>query len=184
MAASDSLRVSTDFLGGSAEVLAADGDQTAVAPACHPGRGWPAWWYFQVDGARPGTRLSVRVHPIRRPFSGSRGLTGRWALLDRAAISADDVRWGTTPPGRLESNGIVYEVEAPAARFWMAWGPPFLPSHAEAAISGAVARCADADRFVLATSREGRPVVGVRLGARGACPAVWVHARQHAWEAG
>jgi murein tripeptide amidase MpaA len=43
-----------------------------------------------------------------------------------------------------------------------------------------------ASEFELAKTREGRPVRGLRVGAGegGTKPAVWIQARQHAWESG
>jgi CubicO group peptidase (beta-lactamase class C family) len=41
-----------------------------------------------------------------------------------------------------------------------------------------------AERFVLAQTRQDRPVIGIRLGSETASGAIWVQARQHAWESG
>lgn len=178
--------VSSDFPGGSAEVKALDAaaGRVEIAPAHHDQRGWPCWWYFRIDGAEPGQQLTVRVVPSQQPFRQQRLLDASWALPDRAAISTDDIHWQQTDPGAIDRDGGTYSIIAPASRFWLAWGPPFLPSHADALLDAVAAQLPGAERFVLATTRQGRSVHGIRCGTPDAPRAVWVQARQHAWEAG
>lgn len=178
--------VSSDFPGGSAEVRAIDAaaGHLEIAPVHHDQRGWPCWWYFRIDGAEPGRKLTVRVVPSEQPFREQRLLAASWALPDRAAISTDDVHWDQTDPGVLDRDGGTYTIVAPATRFWLAWGPPFLPSHAGSLLEAVAAKLPGAEPFVLATTRQGRSVRGIRCGTPDAPHAVWVQARQHAWEAG
>ena len=75
----------------------------------------------------------------------------------------------------VQANGD-YRLTAPASRFWLAWGPPFLPAHAEALLTETAQRLPEAERFVLATTREGRPVPGLRLGKRKAAQAAYRNA--------
>ncbi len=179
------LGVSAEFPGGSAEVLAIDSAARRIelAPQCVPGRGWPCWWYARITGTPAGETVTVRIVSSHRPHRGAQVLAGRWALPDRAVVSTDNVHWVQTPPGATNANEVVYSLAAPAAQFWIAWGPPFLPAHAEAAIAEAARRCDDVERFVLAHTREGREVAAVRLGNPSGA-AIWVQARQHAWEVG
>ena len=180
------LSISTDFPGGSAEVLRLDSaaGRIEIAPAHHKGRGWPCWWYFRVDGAQPGQRLTLQVSASTKPFRAEQRLAAAWALPERAAISGDDIVWSHTAPGVITKDARTYEIDAPAARFWIAWGPPFLPSHAEELLAAVAGKVPSAERFVLAKTREGRDVNGLRIGRADAPHAVWVQARQHAWEAG
>lgn len=180
------LAVSTDFPGGSAEVRAIDEGEgrIEIAPSHHENAGWPCWWYFRVDGARPGRRLTLRVGASDKPYRGDTKLAAGWSLPQRAVISADDVAWAHTAPGVVTNGGATYEITAPAGRFWVAWGPPFLPSHAEALLRSVAEESPGSERFELAKTREGRPVNGIRIGTPNAPGAVWVQARQHAWETG
>lgn len=185
------LRVSTDFSGGAADVSRIDATQGEIdlSPPVAEGRGWPCWWYVRIDGLTPGQKLSVKVTAAKQPYREGALLAGDWSLPERAAISEDDVLWTQTPPGkRLDRNSARYEFEAPAETVWLAWGPPFLPSHAEELLSRAQKRLPEAERFVLAKTREGRDVPGIRFGGGTAEePAkygLWVQARQHAWESG
>jgi hypothetical protein len=180
------LTVNTDFPGGAAEVLTLDAaaGRIEIAPPVHEGRGWPCWWYFRVDGATPGQTLTVVVRPANRPFRAQQRLAASWSMPKQASISSDDITWQSTAPGDISREAASYRVTAPAGRFWLAWGPPFLPSHAETLLAETASRLPEAERFVLATTRGGRPVPGLRFGRRDAAQVVWVQARQHAWETG
>lgn len=180
------LEVRTDFDGGSADVLSVDAaaGRVEIAPSAREGRGWPCWWYFRVDGVERGRSLDIKIRASPAEFRPGQVLKGRWALPGQAVVSGDNTAWTPVAAHESDSNGATYGVVAPADPFWMAWGPPFLPSHAEAAIDAAVRRAPGAERFELARTRDGRPVYGVRLGAPAAPMAVWIQARQHAWEVG
>jgi hypothetical protein len=171
------LRVIADFPGGSARVERIDPATRTirVLPATHPGRGWDCWWYFKVEGLSPGETVTLDVGG------------GVWATPDRAAVSADGKSWRQTPPGeRHEKERIRYRVEAPGSEAWFAWGPPFVLADAREAVGAAVRACPDGARaFELCRSREGRSVPAARVGPAGqAREAVWIQARQHAWESG
>jgi hypothetical protein len=177
--AANPLAVHADFPGGSAELEAVDhGTRTiTIAPADHPGRGWRCWWYLKVTGIRPGETLTLRV------------AGGRWAWPRRAAYSLDGGAWRQTTEGRRDGSHCVYRqrIDAPAA--WFAWGPPYLPHHAETLIRKCAAKRPEAQRFVLCRTREDRPVPGLRISAPtpkagAARPGIWIQARQHAWETG
>lgn len=180
------LTVHTDFPGGAAEVrrLDATAGEIELSPPGRNGRGWPCWWYFRIDGATPGQVVTVTVTATEQPFRDSQRLAANWLLPARAAVSTDDVHWTQTEPGTITQTSGVYRVPAPAERFWLAWGPPFLPSHAEALLDEVQQRVPGAQRFVLAETRGGRPVQAIRLGGDDRPDAVWVQARQHAWESG
>lgn len=183
------LSLSTDFPGGSAEIVSVDAESGAIhlRPALREGRGWPCWWYLRVDGAAPGKPIDLTVSGHPGPFRpGGAALAASWAQPRRAALSDNDRDWRQTPEASLDAAArtATYRFEAPAARFWVAWGPPFLPAQAEALLAATAAAHPGAERFRLATSRGGRPVPGIRIGRPDAPAAIWVQARQHAWEAG
>jgi hypothetical protein len=184
------VRVSTDFPGGSAEVQSLDAARSEIhiCPAVHSGHGWPCWWYLRVDGLTPGQPVTLKVSGSARPFRGAERLSAHWAQPQQAAISADNETFVHTPKRQMEERTAVYRFDAPAARIWLASQPPFLPAHAEALLDRIARTTPAAERFLLAHTREGRPVFGLRLGGvtapEPALLGVWVQARQHAWESG
>ena len=184
--------ISTDFPGGAADVRLLDADTGVIeiTPPDRAERGWPCWWYFRLEGLEPGQAVTLRVSANPHPFRPDRTLGSDWSQPDRAAISTDNVTWTQTRPGQriADERMSSYQFDAPAERVWLAWGPPFVPSDADALIARVVDTCPGAEPFVLARTRGMRPVRGVRIGGGTAQqPArygVWVQARQHAWEAG
>ncbi len=185
-AAAAELRISSDFPGGSAEVKAIDtaAGRIVIEPTVHPEHGWPCWWYFRVDGARAGQELTLEVRGSQTPFRPGQRLAAMWALPLRPSISSDDLHWQHAEPGVVSKESGRYEITAPAERFWLAWGPPFVPSHGEALLAKIADKLPHSERFVLAVTRQGRPVNGIRIGSSDAPGAIWVQARQHAWESG
>jgi hypothetical protein len=192
------LAISTDFPGGSAVLRELDpaSGRIAIEPSAHPDHGWPCWWYFRVDGARPGQQLTLEVAASGQPFRPGKRLAAAWALPHQPSISGDDAHWQLGQPGTPIKEGRSYSIVAPSERFWLAWGPPFLPAHGEALITETTEKLPAAQRFVLAQTRQGRPVPAIRIagpttvdtagdgGAADATGAIWVQARQHAWETG
>jgi hypothetical protein len=167
------LSVSSDFPGGSARVESVDAARgVRVLPAAHEGRGWTCWWYLRIDGAKAGETLVLDVGG------------GVWATPDRAVFSADDQDWIQTPPGKREKDRIRYEIRVPSATFWAAWGPPFTLKHARETVERAAAACPAAKVFELCRSREGRSVPALRVREGEPRGAIWIQARQHAWESG
>src|SRR5690606_22838617 len=138
-----------------------------LQPSLREGRGWPCWWYVRLDGLRVGEPVSVTLTAQPREFREGRVLAAAWSQPDRAAISTDNRTWTQTPPCRREHGAATYQFNAPAEPIWLAGGPPFLPSHAEEPLERSAATVPNAERFVLATTLQGRPVHGIRLGGEG-----------------
>jgi hypothetical protein len=174
----NTLRVDSDFPGGSAEVLSLDQEHRIVRlrPTPHPGRGWECWWYFKLSGIRPGETITVDVGDAP------------WATPDRATFSLDNKDWRHTQPGRRDGKRVVYrqKIDGPAA--WFAWGPPFVPADAKKLLDRAAQQCEHAKVFELCRTREDRPVPALRIDAphQDGQPryGLWIQARQHAWESG
>lgn len=181
-------RVATDFEGGNAEVVTLDEARgiLRIMPALRTGRGWPCWWYFRLDGLQPGQQLTLEVQAQTREFRPGTILNASWCQPDLAAISHDGQTWAQSAQSeRTPEKVAIYRLKAAGTSLWAAWGPPFLPSHAEKMLAEIDTRLGDAaERFELAKTREGRSVHGIRIGAVDADRQVWVNARQHAWEAG
>lgn len=189
------LRVTSDFESGSGRVLTTDtATQTIrITPAGDPARGMPTWWHVRVEGIDASKPLTLEV--VARDFNTPTGdavpkpLNHGWTLPTRAAVSTDGVTWTQTAPVERHGNTATYRVPTSSPTLWLAWGPPFTGTQAAEYVHWAAREHPSAAQaFTLAESREGRPVAGLRIaeGNRpaGERPAVWVIARQHAWECG
>jgi hypothetical protein len=173
------LRVTTDFPGGSALIQSIDQDSRTIRlqPNSPVERGWACWWYFKLEGVEVGSTVTLEV--------GGRG----FGLPDQACVSYDNRTWSQTAVGeRRGARLIVYRHEAKASTVWFAWGPPFVLQDAVALVDEACRASPFAKKFELARTREGRPVPGVCIAEPGvadeARSAIWIQARQHAWESG
>ena len=179
------ITVSADFEGGSVHVHEINQGAGAirVSPGENPGRGWPCWWYFKVDGLTPGQVLTIEL--TSEGHGGGRGL---WAMPQRAAWSSDGRHWQHTAPGEREGEAMIYRHKSEGATAYFAWGPPFLVSDALRLVDRLDDMSKDADDFTLAQSRDGQnvPALKVRAGDRDDDDrfGIWIQARQHAWEAG
>jgi hypothetical protein len=184
------IRVTSDFPGGSAVVVSVDDAQQSlhIRPVVQKNRGWPCWWYCRVDGLSVGDPVKVTVSANPNPFRRKQVLDHTWVLPERASISDDNIEWRQTSVADREAKTATYEFEASAETMWVAWRPPFLPAHSEALLTQVAKTLPNAEVFELARTRADRPVHAIRLGARPTKElqpaAIWVQARQHAWEAG
>jgi hypothetical protein len=185
-----SIKVSTDFPGGSAVVKTVDNKTGVIqiSPRVQSQRGWPCWWYCKIDGAKKGQSITLQLTANTGAYKRGRVLSAAWSQPDRAAISIDNVVWTQTEKCAKQDGVAVYRIEAPAESFWLAWGPPFLPSHTEDVLNAVKKTLSHATIFELAKTRGGRSVRGIRIGNVSETDSprygVWVQARQHAWEAG
>ncbi|MES2598245.1 MAG: M14-type cytosolic carboxypeptidase [Verrucomicrobiota bacterium] len=181
------LRVLTDFEGGNAEVVKLDEATKTlrIMPAIREGRGWPCWWFFKLDGLTVGNEVTLEVQAQTKPFRETNVLAAAWCQPKQAWISSDGKTWTPSDAGtRTEDKAMSYKIKATSAQMSFAWGPPFVPSDAEALLAEIAAKLPEAKRFELAKTRGGRPVNGIRIGDANAPHQVWIGARQHAWEAG
>lgn len=172
------LKVSINFSGGSGTVQEINqaGRTIRVTPTHHPDRGWDAWWYFRVDGVRPGDLLTIDLEGQH------------FATPNQAVFSVDNQNWHHTSPGKKAPGRMVYQQIVNASRVWFAWGPPFRVEEAKKVIGEAVRKSYYAKAFTLTRSNEGRPVPALRIDEPGVTGpqrlGLWIQARQHAWESG
>ena len=181
------LRVRSDFEGGNAEVVTVDeaARRVRIMPALREGRGWPCWWFFELEGLKVGEQITVEVQAQTKPFREQMVLAADWCQPTHAWVSTDGDKWTATEAGKQSADKVMtYVMRADAEVISVAWGPPFLPSDAEKLLAEVEASLPGADRFELAKTRGGRAVQGIRIGDETAEHQVWVGARQHAWEAG
>jgi Zinc carboxypeptidase/Cytosolic carboxypeptidase N-terminal domain len=172
------MKVRTDFPGGSAVVdkIDARAQRVEFRPGGDLKRGWLCWWYFKVDGLRPGETLTLDL-----------AAADRFAFCDRASFSLDGKTWQHTPVAKRVAGHFVYELKVDADHVWIAWGPPFVLADAKRLVDGA-AKKVKADVFELTKTSRGRSVWAIKIDETGSDapdrPIVWIHARQHAWETG
>lgn len=185
------LRVTTDFEGGSAQVIDIDDTMRTVRfmPGGDARRGWPCWWYLRVDGLEPGTPLTLRLQgSASTKQAGDAPLAAAWAMPRHATWSSDGQEWRQTEQGVRDGDFMVYRIVPPGRAVLVAWGPPFTPAAAAGFVRSLAERHDHANAETLCRSREGRsvPMLHVRSGDL-ADPrrfGIWVQARQHAWESG
>lgn len=184
------MQATADFVGGSAVIVSTDAEQQSVhlQPEVRQDRGWPCWWYCRLDGLTVGTPVELSVSANPAPYRERQVLSQSWLLPDRASISDDNVSWRHTPEADRKGKAATYTFEATAKTMWVGWGPPFLPSHAEKLLKEVAETLPGAELFELARTRGNRPVNAIRFGAQESDDvrpsAIWIQARQHAWEAG
>lgn len=189
------LRVSTDFDGGSATVDAIDQEhrEIRIRPGGDPARGWPCWWFVRIDGLDAGEGATLVLRGSERSARNNGQDTGKplssdWAMPIAAAVSDDGKTWRQSELGTRGTDHISYPLEGTGGPLWVAWGPPFTPRETEDLITEAEQARPDlVHPFTLAETRGERPVRALRIVAAGDAkskPAVWIHARQHAWESG
>jgi len=188
------LTVSSDFEGGSCRVLKVDeaAQVVEVMPGGDPHRGWPCWWYFRLEACKPGAEVTVLLHGSDAPMprdASHQPLAASWAMPGKAFFSADGEHWEKTQAGHMENGAIRYVFTPQDGAILVAWGPAFTPSRAVAVVKDLAAQhAAFAKSEELCQSRAGRPVPmlhvmeGDTLAQKR--PAVWIEARQHAWESG
>ncbi len=114
-------------------------------------------------------------------------LSTGWSLPARATVSADGVTWRQTEPGDRVDGRVSYRLTGTGGPLWVAWGPPFTSRENDELLDHAAAMMPQhASVFELTRSLEGRAVRGLRIAVsrRSRLPAVWIQARQHAWESG
>jgi hypothetical protein len=189
------ITVSTDFEGGSAKVVAIDQRTRTVriTPGGDPARGWPCWWYVRIDGLAEGDTLSLEVAPVDALLVGpgkNRGkpLAAAWCQPERAAVSHDGSTWRHTDAGRPAGGAMSYTVQSRGESVWLAWGPPFTPRDSARLVESLAQECRGAEALELCRSNGGRPCPAVRIASGDrpveTRPAIWIQARQHAWESG
>ena len=187
------LKVSSDFPGGSAKVLKLDraSNLIHITPACDPKLGYPCWWYFRLDNVDTGNPVVLVVtanQGVVQSGDKPRKLPADYSLPEYAAYSTDGTNWEHTARGERQGSQSIYRINTASSSLWLASGPPFTLKDADQLIQKTCDLCPYAKSFVLANTRGGRPVPGVRISQPGATDgprfSVWIQARQHAWESG
>jgi hypothetical protein len=170
------VQVDADFPGGSVVVEELDPEKRLLRfrPMNHKGKGWACWWYFKVSGLTPGEVWKLSLNGLG------------FAAPSQASVSSDDKTWKHTSPGKRSGKLFTYEVRVDEETTWFAWGPPFTLEDARSLVKETVEAKVGAEAFELCKSEEGHAVPALRWVPKGdgKQPALWIQARQHAWEAG
>lgn len=189
------LRISTNFGSGSARVVSLDNaTQTIrIIPAGDPKRGMPNWWNLRIDSIDSKKPVILEVLSTdelipQGPSRNPRKISPDWTWPYQAAYSTDGKTWEHSPPGIRQENYIRYKIISGSSSLWIAWGPPFNLEDATLFISHLTKKYSFIKSFTLARSREGHNVPALKIseGSKpdSTRPAIWVQARQHAWEVG
>lgn len=193
--AAQELKVFANFENASAKVLKIDTiTQTIrIAPAGKPERGMPNWWYLKVEGIDISKPLILEVVPSAAPVKASpngpsKKLAPTWTWPEQIAFSDDNKTWKHSIPGIKHETYMQYHIQPSAATMWLAWGPPFTPTDAVNLVDQLAKDHDFIQSLTLAKSIEGRRVPLLRIcddeKKRPERPAIWIQARQHAWEVG
>ena len=188
-------QVTSNFEGGSARVLAVDPvTQTVrITPAGDSSRGMPVWWYLRLDGVDTNKLITLEVVAneaiMHTDVSGNfQKIPPAVSLPLQATFSVNSKEWLHTAPGVRQDNRMIYQLSPGASTVWLAWGPPFTASDALAFVERTASEHSFAKAFTLCESREKRQVPALQIseGDKPSLkrPAIWVQARQHAWESG
>lgn len=190
------LKISTDFENGSARIeYINNSTQTIrIIPAGDPKRGMPNWWNIRIDSVDSSKPVFLEVLSTSEliaaggPAQNLRKISPGWTWPDQAAYSNDSITWKHSAPGIREGNVMRYCIQPTSPTLWIAWGPPFTPADATTFIQHLTKKHSFIRPFTLAQSREGRNVQALKISAGRKPdlqrPAIWVQARQHAWEVG
>jgi len=189
------MTVTSDFEGASVKVIEMDNAARSISfmPGGEAVRGWPCWWYFQINGLTPGETISLRLRgsdsTVTTPGKpASKPLAPAWAMPEQATFSLDAKTWMHTGKGTKEGDVMIYSLKVDAAAVFVAWGPPYTPTTAGKFVNEMSAKSPHATAAELCHSRGGRAVPMLHM-QEGNLPknkrfGVWVQARQHAWESG
>jgi len=194
-AAAAPLTVSSDFEGASVAAVEIDNTARCISfmPGGDPVRGWPCWWFFQVNGIANGETITLRLRgsTATAPKPGgplSKPLASSWAMPQQAAYSTDGRTWLHTENGTKQDEWMIYTLKPGTSSVFVAWGPPYTLTSAAEFVREMSEKSPHAEATVLCSSREGRsvPMLRVQEGtlAKAQRFGVWVQARQHAWESG
>lgn len=192
---SGEITVETGFVGGSArlvEVVDQEKKIIRIRPGGNPSRGWPCWWSLRINGLEHAEGATLVVMGSERPARNNGKDSGKplspdWAMPARASVQTIDDEWVQTELGTREPDRISYPIVGTGRPLLVAWGPLFATRESSTMIVEAEsARPGIAESFELARSREGIAVPALRVcsGEGSGKPAVWIQARQHAWESG
>jgi hypothetical protein len=192
LAACSSLRVSTDFDGGSVGRWTAERSDLlrcgVAGQADKDGRNRQAsWYYFRVDGAHRG-RLEIVMEDLVGEYDykpGAIAIRGDTPPL----VSYDQKTWTHVKDVRFDEaeKRLHLKIEPEASTFWLAHIEPYTGAR----LDGLLDRLRphpDLKIETIGRTVEGRDLRLLTVSNRNlpdaTKPTLWLMARQHAWESG
>jgi hypothetical protein len=186
------IRFNTHFEGGSLGRIEPVGD---AAFRCrvkgqqdeHGRNRQASWYYFRVDGAR-GREITLTLTDFVGEYNGRPGACPMGPDI-RPVCSDDDEHWRPIADVRWDDRAkeATLRLRPGGDSVWIAHQPPYTPRRL-ARLLEQVDRCADARIEVIGKTAQGRDLHLVTVTAADADDrekvAVWLQARQHAWESG
>ncbi|MCM8524995.1 MAG: M14-type cytosolic carboxypeptidase [Lentisphaeraceae bacterium] len=180
------LKVSSDFTGASAKNIQISANHLTLSPGGEGDRGFTCWWYVKVENVNLSEPFSVTVNAAGLKQSRNRGIGSFWALPDKMSYSYDNKNWVHSENGTKSKNKATWTVKNPQqSTIWVAWGAPYLPADSKRLVDKLPTGIAKP--FVLCKTRAGNEVHAVKISSSNNISgkkAVWIQARQHAWESG
>jgi len=159
-------KVSSDFPGGSPRKFKIDVPAKTIRfqPISEAGP-WATWWYFKVAGLTPGEEIHIASG---RVFFTSANV--------KPVVSTDGRHWKFFDERNPRADG---------PEMFFAWYAPYVLADAQELVADCEKLGSHAAGFELCKSEAGDPVPALRIaGAEKPSKAVWIQARQHAWEVG
>jgi len=179
------IKITTDFEGGSAKDFQVIGNSISFKPGGIGERGFTCWWYVKLEDVSPDHPLQVTVDAAALKQSGDRAISSDWALPDRLSYSIDNKTWQSSETGVREKNKSQWSISNPSKILWLAWGPPYVPSHSKNL--AAELRSDICTPFILCKTKAEREVQALKITSVASSrpkKVIWLQARQHAWESG
>ncbi|MBI3680102.1 MAG: hypothetical protein HY235_06865 [Acidobacteria bacterium] len=140
------------------------------------------WYYFRVDGARPGQELALDIVDLPGEYN-YRPNRGAITKDTPPVISYDNARWRhvETFSYDAEEPELRLRVTPEKSRFWIAHVPPYTNEHLEK-LRSTIARHGAFREEKTGRTPAGRDLLLWTIGS--GAKVVWLMFRQHSWEAG
>jgi hypothetical protein len=137
------------------------------------------WFHARLTGVeQPSELVLTGLHDVYNGQPGAHSIDER----DKPVLSLDGRTWQRVSAARFDRAAETLTIPLPVAdELWVAMLEPYGPAEL-ATLEQAVRECAWASTTSVGATVEGRPLPCWTIGDPGAPRAVWLMARQHAWE--
>jgi hypothetical protein len=179
------MNVFTDFPGGGGSVTLIDREKNTIRfmPHNEGQGGWSqVWWYFAVDGCKPGEQMILQLDRGEPLIAG---------ISPQVFFSYDQVSWGLTDVGQYEiADGkeyFVYRHMVRSNRVWFAYDLPYTPEHFNTILLPVAERSGSGHVFELCKTKNDRSVYTIEINENPELQkktGIWLQARAHAFESG
>ena len=181
----DSVVISTDFVSGGGTVNLVNTEPVTLRIKPHNQRsgGWgQVWWYFKVDGIKPGSELTIQLDIGQPKVAG---------ISPKVHFSYDQQDWGLTNTGKFEvidgQDFFIYKHIVKSKSVWFAYDLPYTPVNMDTLLLPRAYEDPTVDVFELCITTNNRSVKSLRFNCLENPPqkyGIWLQARTHAFESG